>query len=181
MCDDKIINEIYKYHNDWLNVAYSILNNKEDAEDLVQDVYLKLILKLNNGTLKSIRYKDTINKYFVYRAVKNACIDFLRKKNKINIVEFHNNKIRDEINEDEEIKGQMFVKIVDELQNWDKKDAEIFELYMYSGLSMKSISYIYGVSKSSIFNYIKAGKQRIKDKFGEDMEDYFNNDYEFIT
>ena len=53
-------------------------------------------------------------------------------------------------------------------------------MYMYSGLSMKSLSMIFHTSKSSIFNSIDASRKRIKNKFGEDMEDYFNNDFERI-
>jgi len=175
-----ILKEIYKYNNDWIKVAYSYLRNKEDAEDLIQEVYIKIHTKLNNGKINDITYKNTINKYFVYKVIRNAAIDFLRKKKSYVDIENINIKIKDDICENEEAKSKMFVKIADEIKHWNDREKEIFEMYMYSGLSMKSLSMIFHTSKSSIFNSIDASRKRIKHKFGEDMEDYFNNQYDLI-
>ena len=87
-----ILKEIYKYNNDWIKVAYSYLRNKEDAEDLIQEVYIKIHTKLNNGKINDITYKNTINKYFVYKVIRNAAIDFLRKKKSYVDIENINNR-----------------------------------------------------------------------------------------
>ena len=57
---------------------------------------------------------------------------------------------------------------------------EIFDLYMYSGMSMSAVAKLFGNSKSSIFEFIKTSKNKIKNKFGEDMQDYFNSEFERI-
>ena len=175
-----VLNEVYKYHSDWLTVAYSYLKNKEDAEDIIQDVYLKIHTKLQSGKINNIKYKDTINKYFVYKVIRNTCLDYLRKKKTYIDFEQINISIKDEINEDNECKSKMFIKIADFVNDWEKEEKEIFDLYMYSGMSMQSVSNLFNVSKSTIFNRIKDGKIKIKERFGEDMEDYFNNDFERI-
>ncbi len=36
-----MLEKVSKYHNDWLNIAKSYLS-KEDAEDIVQELYLQL-------------------------------------------------------------------------------------------------------------------------------------------
>lgn len=175
-----MINEIYKYHSDWLNVAYSYLNNKQDAEDVIQDVYIKIISKINNGKIKNIKYKDTVNKYFVYKVIRNSCIDFIRKKRSYIDVEIENIKVIEELEESNIAKSKMFIKIDNEVAKWEKEEKEIFELYMYSGMSMYKISKLFGVSKSTIFNRINMGRDKLRLKFGEDMEDYFNNDFDKI-
>lgn len=175
-----VLKEICKYHKEWLNIAISYLKNKQDAEDLIQNVYIKIFEKLNNGKIKDITYGDSINKYFVYKVIKNTCLDHLRKKKQYIDIEQINIKIKDELCENENAKSKIFIKIADEVAKWDKREKEIFDLYMYSGMSMHSVAKLFGTSKSTIFNYIRISKDKIKSKFGEDMEDYFNNDFEHI-
>ena len=55
--------------------AYSYVRSKESAEEVVNDVFLSLWQ--NRGTLNSI---NNINVY-LYVAIKNASLNFLRKKN----------------------------------------------------------------------------------------------------
>lgn len=66
---------IFKEHyNTLANYAYSILKSKQDAEDVVQDVFVKL---WQNSP-------DVINtpqvKFYLVTATKNNCISFLRKE-----------------------------------------------------------------------------------------------------
>ena len=35
-----LLEELAKYHDEWIKIAYAFFNNKEDAEDLVQDFYI---------------------------------------------------------------------------------------------------------------------------------------------
>lgn len=57
-----------------LGFAYSFLGRKADAEDVVQDVVIKL---LNRPLLMAfMRSPDA----FLLRSVRNACIDFIRVK-----------------------------------------------------------------------------------------------------
>ncbi|MBE7039220.1 MAG: RNA polymerase sigma factor [Ruminococcaceae bacterium] len=59
-----------------LNHAYRMLNNREDAEDALQEAYLKIFTSL---------YKfegHSSFKTWAYRIVTNVCIDMLRKQKK---------------------------------------------------------------------------------------------------
>lgn len=176
------IEYIYKYNSEWLKIANKYLSNKQDAEDIIQEVYIKIINKVNKGTLKlsDMKYKDTINKNFMYKLIKHTCIDFIRKKKQCLNYEDINIHIHDELLEEEIANNTIFKNILIEVSKWDNKDAELFNTYMRSGLSMKSIAEMEGISKSSVFNSLKVSKNRIKELFGEDMEDYFNEDYELI-
>lgn len=169
-----MINEVLKYHKDWLRVSFSFTNNLEDAEDIVQEMYLKIFVKSQNNTLNNIRYKDTINKYFIYKMLKNMCIDKIRKSKKIGILNECDSEDCDMA------KNEIFEKIDNEIEKLESKEKEIFKLYMYSKITMKELSVIHNTSKSTIFNYIKKGKQKIKESLSEDMEDYFNNDFDYI-
>lgn len=177
-----ILKEIAKYHKEWIKVAYKYLKNKEDAEDEVQNMYIKIHNKIIEEKINplNIVYKNTINKHFIYKVIRNSCIDILRRKKPYFDIEHINLILHDEINEDEQAKGKIFIKIHDEIQTWTQTDKKIFELYLYTGLSMINISKIIGKSKSYVFNSIKESRKKIKIHYSEDMDDYFNNDFELI-
>jgi RNA polymerase sigma-70 factor (family 1) len=71
----QVFEKLFKEHYEALsNYAFSILRNKDDAEDIVQDVFIKL---WQNSP-------DVIHtpqvKFYLLTAVKNGCISFLRKQ-----------------------------------------------------------------------------------------------------
>jgi RNA polymerase sigma-70 factor (ECF subfamily) len=63
-----------QHYNELSNYAYSILKNREDAEDAVQDVFIKVWQKdptiINNDGIK----------FYLLTATRNTCISFLRKQ-----------------------------------------------------------------------------------------------------
>lgn len=63
-----------EHYNELSNYAYSILKNREDAEDAVQDVFIKIWQKdptiINNDGIK----------FYLLTATRNTCISFLRKQ-----------------------------------------------------------------------------------------------------
>lgn len=67
---------VYKKYNKMLyGIAFSILKNKEDSEDIVQTVFSKLYTMDKNKMPKD---KETT---WLYTVTKNEVLLFLRKKN----------------------------------------------------------------------------------------------------
>lgn len=58
--------------------AYKLVNNRHDAEDIVQEVFLN-IWKSGSGFKNEISFKA-----YLYLSTRNKCIDFFRKKKAIN-------------------------------------------------------------------------------------------------
>ena len=70
-------------HDDWVRIALSMTDDMDDAQDLVQDMYLRLDrLKV---TRKQITYKDTVNRYFVWTVLFNMFKESKRVVNKQSI------------------------------------------------------------------------------------------------
>lgn len=71
----------------WINYLYKNGCPYSLCEDLVQEMYIKIdtYLKKNNN---SIRYKDDINVYFIFLTLRSLFTDYIRKSNKIKIIEF---------------------------------------------------------------------------------------------
>src|SRR5688572_28806977 len=70
----QLFEKIFREHyNSLSNYAFSILRKKEDAEDVVQDVFIKIW----QNTPQVIETSQI--KFYLITAVKNGCISFLRK------------------------------------------------------------------------------------------------------
>lgn len=63
-----------EYYNTLANYAFSIVKNKEDAEDVVQDVFIKL-WQNSPAVINTAQVK-----FYLYTATKNTCISLLRKQ-----------------------------------------------------------------------------------------------------
>lgn len=63
-----------QHYNELSNYAFSILKSKQDAEDAVQDVFIK-IWQRDPGVVSN----DGI-KFYLLTATRNTCISFLRKQ-----------------------------------------------------------------------------------------------------
>ncbi len=193
-----ILIELSKYHKEWLDIAFTFLQNKHDAEDLVQDFYLRLHkykVKLDN-----VRYKNGINKYYMYLTIRNMSMDFLKSKTPTITLEGIEPDIED--NEDKQAEQKLYKKIDKKMNTWSQYDRILFECYMYSGLSYRQIAngtdkgarFISNqkflsiqavkrgnnISVSSMFNTIKSCRLKLQEELGQDFKHYFNNEFDKI-
>tara|TARA_R100000935_G_scaffold32213_1_gene52744 strand:+ start:1098 stop:1607 length:510 start_codon:yes stop_codon:yes gene_type:complete len=76
---------IAKKHNTWVDIVCTFGCNKSLAEDITQEMYIKIQLQLEKGTL-NIMYKDEINYYYVFKTLKSLFIDLKRKNKNITIL-----------------------------------------------------------------------------------------------
>lgn len=63
-----------KYYNDLLLYCYSFIANREEAEDIIQNVFLKL------WDERSSVYIDKSVRQYLLRAVRNDCYDIIRHR-----------------------------------------------------------------------------------------------------
>lgn len=121
-------------------VAKRMVNDNEIVSDIVQDVFIYLYEKLNNGT--EILYP----KSWLYRVTSNKCIDFLRKQKKYQKIDFEKSStLEDKSNEEEEIKA-----IIQSALNTLKPQEKALAVFYSEGLSYKEIAEATGIRFSSI-------------------------------
>lgn len=119
------------YNNLVYKIAFTILKNKDDSEDIVQIVFSKIY---------SLPKDKLPTKYilsWIYSVTKNESISFLRKKkNNMSIEEIYN--IADENDEiNNSINKIEFNKLISKL---DAMEKEIISLKVISGLTFDEIS-----------------------------------------
>ena len=68
-----MLEELSKKHDKWLSYALLICNDEDLAQDLVQEMYIK------------VHKKDKVTNSYIYETIKNTFIDMVRKKQHKNI------------------------------------------------------------------------------------------------
>lgn len=145
----EVLEEIYnKYQKVIYGIAFGILKNKDDAEDIVQSVFIKL------HTLDNSKLPENNIPSWMYTLTKNEALQFLRKqKNNIDL-----DSIYDLEDTDSEIN-----KLIDKenynnlISNLSSKEKEIISLKIISNLSFEQISEILGEKTGTIkWRYYKA-------------------------
>ena len=68
-----------KQHDDWIRIAYNMTEDMDEAQDLVQEMYLVVIE--GKRSIKDITYKDQINRYFVWKLLRSLFVDEYRRRN----------------------------------------------------------------------------------------------------
>lgn len=125
--------------------AHRILNDKSEAEDIVQDCLIKLWN--NRSKLK----EGTIGGYFA-TMVRNRCIDTLRKKKPV-IVELDNVQLSSEDYSDLEY-SELRIKIDGAIDRLPGRCREVFVLSRFEKLSHKEIAESLSISPKTVENQI---------------------------
>jgi RNA polymerase sigma factor (sigma-70 family) len=145
---------LYKqYSKAMYNLAYRILNNREDAEDILQEAFLECF---NNIT--SFRFESTFGAW-LKKILVNKCINQLKKKKiDLTLCETLPTVIYEE---DEEVKydtGKIF-KGIGMLPDGYRV---ILTLYLLEGYDHSEISQILGVSESTSKSQYSRAKEKLR-------------------
>lgn len=162
MCDEEIVaklkekNEedfieiVNSYKNKIVAFCYSYTEDKFEAEDLSQEVFLAFYKSLDN-----FRAECSISTY-LYKIAVSKCLDFKRKKS-----------IKAMLTLNFEDKGKCYdlddkVYIRQCIKNLPKEIKISVVLYYYVGLSHKEIGDILNITPKAVEGRIYRGKQKLK-------------------
>ena len=73
-----MLERIYKDHKKWINTVKKFGCTKQQAEDIVGEMYINIAIMLKKGL--DITYGDDVNYYYIYRALRNIYINFNTNK-----------------------------------------------------------------------------------------------------
>ena len=142
-----------QYCKAMFNLAYRILNNREDAEDMLQETFIECF-----RCIGSFRFESTFGAW-LKRIMVNKCINHLKKK-KIDLTLCETlPAVIDE--EDEEVKydtGKIF-KGIELLPDGYRI---ILTLYLLEGYDHGEISQILGISESTSKSQYSRAKEKLR-------------------
>ncbi|GAB3012078.1 sigma-70 family RNA polymerase sigma factor [Niabella terrae] len=149
-----------RYKDKLFNTILYIVKDKYHAEDISQDVFIKII-----ETLKSGKYKEE-GKFLPWamRIAHNLCVDYFRKLKRFPFVKGSaDNEVLETINsseqnaEDKIIKVQSMGKAKDLLEKLPQEQREVIILRHFANLSFKEIAEITGCSINTALGRMRYG------------------------
>ena len=151
---------VERHKDNVFNLAFRICGNREEAEEVAQDSFLKAYRSLNGFRMKS-RFST-----WLYRIVYNTSISYLRSKKRgmISIDEYPAT-VKDFIapgTPEEEAESKYRESLVNfALQKMSDDERALVTLYYYDELSSDEISEIMQISKSNIKVRLFRARKRI--------------------
>ncbi len=112
--------------------AYMRVGNRADAEDIVQDVFLKLFRSGEN--LARVRNLQ----HYLFRSISNSCRDYHRRR-LYNIIPIEDSEVM-EIPEDDRQMHEEYIRIGRLLEKLPEEQAEIVRLKCSDGLKFREIA-----------------------------------------
>ena len=146
------------YADDLFRFAVSYVQSKHDAEDVVQDVFLKLIGK-------KLLIDKRFEKAYLMTMTANKCKDLLRSSARKTSVNLESNEWQLEYYEGFSDHNK---EVFDELMRLEETYRAPIYLFYYEGYSYKEISRILDISESAVGMRIKRGKEMLKIKLEEE-------------
>lgn len=146
--EKEYIQIVEKFSDMIFRIAYQNLYHIDDAEDVVQDVFLKL-LKQKDKCFHDYEHL----KSWLIRVTINQCLDYKKsffRKNTVSLEDF-------EIPYEQEER-----KILEELYQLPKDYRNILYLYYYEGYTIKEIAKILGKKQNTVNSKLTRGRNQLK-------------------
>lgn len=148
---------VKKYANLVYRVAYTILKNEADAEDIFQDVFMKICTE-------DIKFENEEHKKaWIIKVTKNKCLDHLKRSENKNKEELNENLISN--NNSNEEKGE----VLDEVMKLPEKYRIVILLYYFEGYKISEISKILETNESTIKSQLVKARELLKEVLKEEF------------
>jgi len=153
----------HKYNRRIYKFAVSILKSSEDAENILQDVFLKLWINRDNVE------KDSSVRYYIFSTTYNSSITIIRGKMKEsrfleslkNMQDFEHDPVNLEI-EYKELEG----KLNEIIESLPERQKEVYLLHKVEGLKYSEIAERLNISVNTIENHMSRALKFIRERLG---------------
>jgi len=167
--DQEALKELFgRYREKVYRIAYGVVRHREDALDIVQEVFIKLFQTIRKFEGKSRFYT------YLYRMAMNTAIDFARKTKRPPAVSIDEEggltpadgpeKRPDRVFAQKEL-GERLRKAIDRLPA-DQKSALIFR--DVEGLSYQEMAEVMGCSMGTVMSRLHYARKKVQ----ESLKDY---------
>ena len=156
---NEVVVELFdSYADDLYRFAISYVGSVHDAEDIVQDVFLKLLSK-------NLLFDRRFEKPYLLTITANLCKDLLKSKARKTSVDLESNEYQLAYFDGFSAEDRT---VFDELMKLPDKYRAPIHLYYYEGYTYKEISKILKISESAVAMRIRRGKEQLKIRLEEE-------------
>ncbi len=162
--DKKIIGELYgRYGHLVFGIGLKYFKNKNDAEDIVMDIFMTLDKKIEKHNIKYF-------KSWLYMVTKNNCLMVLRKKNPHSVPineEIITSENTDSSIEEKKITEGKIEKLEAAIKELNPPQDKVISLFYIQQLTYKEISEQLSITINKVKSAIQNGKRNLKIKLKE--------------
>lgn len=155
MTEEKFIHAVKRNSQRLFVIAFSYLKNKHDAEDALQNTFLKL-------WKSKIEFDDDlgIDKWLT-KVLVNDCKNFFN-------LSFRQNKSIEEVYDVSTFDKYFNVDLYNAVMSLNKKERLCVILFYYDDLTISDISKITGIKESTVKSLLKRSRNKLKLKLGDE-------------
>ncbi len=155
MTEEKFIQAVKRNSQRLFVIAFSYLKNKHDAEDALQNTFLKL-------WKSKIEFNDDlgIDKWLT-KVLVNDCKNFFN-------LSFRQNKSIEEVYDVSTFDKYFNVDLYNAVMSLNKKERLCVILFYYDDLTISDISNVTGIKESTVKSLLKRSRNKLKLKLGDE-------------
>jgi RNA polymerase sigma-70 factor (ECF subfamily) len=161
-----------RYAQPIFRFVFSMVRNMDDAEELTQEVFLKVV------KAKHTFDPEEAFRPWLFRVARNQCLDALRRKGRSSGEALDVNGVESSCiiaprqqaiaqqpisPRDEAIRKQEQEQVEQALRSLDEKSREVLHLRFYQGLSYKEIAATLGMPENSVSSALIRAVKKLKD------------------
>lgn len=155
MTEEKFIHAVKRNSQRLFVIAFSYLKNKHDAEDALQNTFLKL-------WKSKIEFDDDlgIDKWLT-KVIVNDCKNFFN-------LSFRQNKSIEEVYDVSTFDKYFNVDLYNAVMSLNKKERLCVILFYYDDLTISDISKVTGIKESTVKSLLKRSRNKLKLMLGDE-------------
>ncbi len=155
-------------------IAYRMLNNTHDAEEIVQEILVKIWNIAPNWQENNAKLET-----WAFRVTTNLCIDKIRKSTKFKTEELDETYLDKSINQENLIiASEMKQKVAMALEELPPRQKAALILSYFEGKSQKEVAHILETSIEAVESLLGRGKKALKSMLISQKDEIFDD---FIT
>lgn len=154
-----MLSKIFNKHKIWIDIVSSFGCNKNTAEDIVQEMYIKIQKNINNGL--NIEYEDDdYNYFYIFKTLKSMFLDLKRKEARIIILNIDDRPSY--FNDTYDVNYlESYDKVLKELDKMYWYDKKVYEL-LEGNESVAKLSRKTNIPYHSLYNTYRKVIERLK-------------------
>ncbi len=146
-----------------------MMNNREEAEDMLQEAFTQAFMKLD-----SFRYESNFGSW-LKRIVVNTCINAINKR-KVELTYCEEIYHHDRAEENQEYEAEFTVANVNKaMEQLPEGGRMVFSLYLLEGYDHVEISQILGITESTSKSQFMRAKRRVVELLKEQKNGRYAN------
>jgi RNA polymerase sigma-70 factor (ECF subfamily) len=158
---------IYRYDRNVLSLAFKFVNNRDDAKDIYQEVFIRVF-----KSLKNFQFRSEFSTW-LYRITTNVCLSFKKKQSR-----HHTVSINDDDNESSEVheipdnegnsperyvhSSEISSRINGALENLSQRQKMVFILKNYEGYKIKEIAVVLDCNEGTVKKYLFDANNKLR-------------------